>query len=295
MSSRRDFIRQASLIAPAAFLLPDQLFAAKKQTGVGLQLYTLRDLVAKDPKGTLEKVAAAGYKFVELYGYNPKDANFFGMPLLDYASFFNSLGLKSPSGHYMPVQWLAGEGDTGREELENLVRAAVAMKNEYFTIPYLMDNLRPNLDGYKRLAGRINAAAELVRKAGLKMCYHNHDFEFKSYEGITGYDILTKECDPKLVSFELDLYWVVRAGKDPIQLIESLKGRVPMWHVKDMSKADPAQQTEVGNGSIDFKRIFSAAKTSGLKYFFVEQENNYVPDPIGAINSSIQYIKASLL
>ncbi len=295
MSSRRDFIRQASLIAPAALLLPDELFAAKKQTGVGLQLYTLRDLVAQDPRGTVEKVAAAGYKFVELYGYDPKNAHFYGIPLLDFASFFHGLGLKSPSGHYMPSQWLAGEGDTGKEELENLVRAAVAMKSEYFTIPYLPDNLRPNLDGYKRLAARINSAAEMVRKAGLKMCYHNHDFEFKSFDGMTGYDVLTQDCDPKLVSFETDLYWVVRAGKDPVELINKLKGRVPMWHVKDMSKTNPEQQTEVGNGSIDFKRIFATAKTSGMKYFFVEQENNYTPDPVGAINASIKYIKANLV
>lgn len=293
MTSRRTFIRNASLMAPAAVLLPDLLFAERKQQAIGLQLYTLRDLVAKDPKAVLDQVAAAGYKKVELYGFG--DGKFYGMPLIDFASYFFSLGLSCPSGHYAPAKWLAGSGNDGREELDSQINAALAMKSEYYTIPWLSADLRGSLDGFKRLTERINSAAEIVKKAGLQLAYHNHDFEFKSFDGTTGYDILTKNCDPALVKWELDLFWVVYAGIDPIELINKLKGRAPMWHIKDMNKADRSQNTEVGNGTIDYKRIFTAARTSGLKHFFVEQENSYVPDPVGSIQSSIKYVKANLV
>ncbi|GAO44195.1 sugar phosphate isomerase/epimerase family protein [Flavihumibacter petaseus] len=294
MTTRRSFLRNSALVGSAALLLPDLLLANKKNAAVGIQLYTLRDLVSKDgAKPVLDQIAAAGYKKVELYGYG--DGKFFGMPVSEFAAYLHGKGLVSPSGHYAPAKWLAGNGDEGREELDSQIQACLTMKHEFFTIPWLNQELRNDLDGYKRLVGRINSAAEIVKKAGLKLAYHNHDFEFKSYDGVTGYDIMTKECDPNLVQWELDLYWVVFAGLDPVALIEKLKGRAPMWHVKDMDKVNRSQNTEVGNGSVDFKRIFSAAKTAGLKHFFVEQENNYVPDPIGSINSSIKYIKANLV
>ncbi len=294
MTTRRSFLRNTALAGSAALLLPDLLLANKKKAGVGIQLYTLRELVSRDgAKPVLEQIAKAGYKKVELYGYD--NDQFFGMPVAEFSSFLYGLGLTSPSGHYAPAQWLAGSGDDGRAELDSQIAACLAMKHEFYTIPWLAPEVRNDLDGYKRLSGRINQAAELVKKAGLRLAYHNHDFEFKSYDGVTGYDIMTKECDPNLVQWELDLFWVVFSGQDPVALIEKLKGRAPMWHVKDMDKVNRGQNTEVGNGSIDFKRIFTAAKTSGLRHFFVEQENNYVPDPITSINSSFKYIRANLV
>ena len=155
--------------------------------------------------------------------------------------------------------------------------------------------MRQNIDDYKKIAQKVNEAAELCKKSGIKLAYHNHDFEFKDYDGTTGYDILLKETDKNLVHFELDLYWVVRAGKDPLQLFKENSGRFTMWHVKDMDKENKDWNTEIGNGSIDFKTIFANAKLSGMKRFFVEQETNYVPNPLGSIATSYNYVNKNLV
>jgi sugar phosphate isomerase/epimerase len=195
----------------------------------------------------------------------------------------------------MPPKFLWGTEEEGKAELKDLIETAITMQHEYLVVPYLPAEKRTALDDYKKIAAKLNIAGEACKKAGIQLAYHNHDFEFKDYSGTSGFDILTGETDSGLVKFELDLYWVVSAGKDPHQLFEKLKGRVPMWHVKDMDKTDRNKQTEVGNGSIDFKKIFTAAKLSGMKHFYVEQENNYVPDPVGAVQTSAKYIKANLV
>ncbi|ULQ54544.1 sugar phosphate isomerase/epimerase family protein [Flavihumibacter fluvii] len=293
MTTRRSFLKQAGLITPAAMLMPNLLWADKKKHAIGIQLYTLRELIAKDPKGVLNQVAAAGYTEIETFGYGA--GKYFGMTVKEFAAYAKTLELTSPSGHYMPPKFLWGAEEEGKAEINDLIETAHVMKHEYLVVPYLPAEKRTSLDDYKRLAAKLNVAGEMTRKAGIQLAYHNHDFEFKDYSGTTGYDILTSQTDENLVKFELDLYWTVFAGKDPQQLFEKLKGRVPMWHVKDMDKADRTKQTEVGNGAIDYKGIFKFAKLSGMKHFYVEQENNYVPDPVGAIQSSAKYIMANLV
>ncbi|KIC92980.1 sugar phosphate isomerase/epimerase family protein [Flavihumibacter solisilvae] len=293
MNTRRSFLKNAAIVTPAMLFLPDMLLAARKKGEVGIQLYTLRDLISKDPKGVLDKVAAAGYKKIEMFGYG--QGKFFGIPVKEFAAYANSLGLVSPSGHYLPQSFLYEESEKGEAEMKDMIAAAVEMKHEYLVIPWLHTERRQNLDDYKKIAARLNVAGELCKNAGIQMAYHNHDFEFKSYDGTTGFDVFSKETDANLVKWELDLYWVVFAGLDPINLFNQHKGRVPLWHVKDMDKVKREQNTEIGNGSIDYKRIFKAAGVAGLKHFYVEQENNYVPEPIGSIQSSIKYIKANLV
>lgn len=293
MSTRRTFLKNAGLITPAMLLMPDLLLAAKKYKNVGIQLYTLRELVAKDARGTIEKVAASGFTEVEMYGFGK--GGFFGIPIKEFASFMSSLGLKVPSGHYMPGKFIFEGTDAGKAELDEMVGAALELKSPYLTIPYLPADKRASLDDYKKIAARLNEAGTICKKAALQLVYHNHDFEFKSYDGTTGFDIMTSETDKDLVKWELDLFWAVYAGIDPVELFEKMKGRIPLWHVKDMDKANRAQNTEIGNGTIDYKRIFKAAKTSGMKHFFLEHETNYVPDHIGSIQKSIAYIKANLL
>ena len=135
----------------------------------------------------------------------------------------------------------------------------------------------------------------MCKDAGLRLAYHNHDFEFQKQGETTGYQILLNETDKKLVDFELDLYWVVRSGNDPLKLFKENPGRFTMWHVKDMDKTNPALNAEVGTGSIDWKPIFAAAKLSGMKYFFVEHETNYKPNPIESVAASCDYIKKNIL
>src|SRR5699024_2360736 len=144
------------------------------------------------------------------------------------------------------------------------------------------------------IAEKMNRVGEELRKSNLQLGYHNHDFEFENHDGQNGYDILLTETDKENVIMELDLYWVIRSGKDAVKLFNDHPNRFSLWHVKDMDKLDPALNTEVGNGSIDFKTIFQNAKLSGLKYLYVEQEN-FAIDPYVSIKTSVDYIKNSLL
>jgi sugar phosphate isomerase/epimerase len=158
----------------------------------------------------------------------------------------------------------------------------------------MSEEKRNSIDKYKALTDRLNKAGEICKAANLQLAYHNHDFEFADFNGEHGYDILLKNTDSNLVKMELDLYWVVRAGYDPIALFAAHPGRFHLWHVKDMNKNDKTQNTEVCNGSMDFKTIFANAKLAGVKHYIVEQENNYVPDFFGSIAASNKQVKKLL-
>ncbi|RZK29257.1 MAG: sugar phosphate isomerase/epimerase, partial [Hymenobacter sp.] len=164
---------------------------------------------------------------------------------------------------------------------------------KYMVCAYLFDTERGNLDHYKQIADHLNKAGERCKKAGIQLCYHNHDFEFAAQSGKLPYDVLLSQTDKNLVKMELDIYWATKAGHDPVALFKANPGRFPLWHVKDMDKTDKHDFTEVGNGSIDFKRIFAQAKLAGMQYFFVEQDKT-PGDPFSSIQQSISYIKRSL-
>lgn len=289
MNSRRTFIKQAGIAAAAGLVLPS--FACVKSSKVvGLQLYSLRELLPQDPRGVIAKVAAAGYKEVETYGYSA-EGGFWG---LDPKSFKNLLienGLTAPSGHYGIDKYIQ---DGNEEELKSFIAAASAIGSEYLTVPYLGDALRQNANDYKKVAAKLNQAGALCKASGLKIAYHNHDFELKSWGDTTGLEIMLKETDPKLVDFEMDIYWVVRSGKDPIQLFDAYPGRFTMWHVKDMDKANNEKNIEIGSGGIDYKTIFKGAKKAGLKHAIMEQEN-FDMEPYASITQSQNYIKTELL
>lgn len=290
MITRRNFIINTSLAATAVLALPSLAFTMNKKE-IGLQLYTLRDEIAKDVKTTLEKVAAAGFTTVETYGYSIKD-QFWGLSPIELKKILDANGLKAVSGHYNSGSFLA-DGNT--TELKAAIEAAKILKSEFLTIPWVDEPLRKNINDYKIIAKRLNEAAKLCANAGLKLAYHNHDFEFQKHDGITGYEILLKETDKDLVYFELDLYWVIRSGNDPRKLFTENPGRFKMWHVKDMDRNNPALNTEVGSGSIDFKPIFAAAKQSGMIHFFVEQENNFALNSFESIKTSCHFISDNLI
>lgn len=290
MITRRNFIINTSLATTAVLALPSLAFTMDKKE-IGLQLYTLRDEIAKDVKSTLEKVAAAGFTTVETYGFSIKD-QFWGLSPMDLKKILDANKLKAVSGHYNLGSFLY-DGNTA--ELIAAIEAAKILKSEFLTIPWVDEPFRKNIQDYKKIAARLNEAAKLCANSGLKLAYHNHDFEFQKHDGITGYEILLKETDKNLVSFELDLYWVVRSGNDPLQLFRDNPGRFKMWHVKDMDKIDQALNTEIGSGSLDFKTIFKEAKQSGMKHFFVEQENNFAGDSFQSIKTSCSFILKELL
>jgi len=289
MNSRRDFIKLAGLAAAGAAIAPSFAFAAPAKI-VGLQLYSLRAQLPTDVQGTIAKVAKAGYKEVETYGYSLKD-KYWGLDPKAFKDLLNANGLTAPSGHYGMDKFL-GTGDA--EELKSYIEAANIIGSTYIVVPYLGDGLRKSEDDWKKIAVRLNEASAICKAAGLKLGYHNHNFEFTKIGETTGYEILLKGTDPEAVQFEMDLYWVVRSGNDPVKLFTAYPGRFPMWHVKDMDKVDNTINTEVGTGTIDFKTIYKSAQLAGLKHLIVEQEN-FSLDPYKSIKQSADYIKKNIL
>lgn len=290
MIKRRDFIINSSLALGALAIAPSLAFSIKPRN-IGIQLYTLREAFSKDVKEVLEHVAKSGYKEVETYGYS-SEKGFFGTSAKDFKKIMNDNGLKAPSGHYDFNSYIK---DNNADFLKASIECANQLGSEYITVPYLDEKLRSDLDGFKRIAQKINEAAVLCKQSGLKLAYHNHDFEFKKFGNQTGYEILLQETDKKLVDFELDLYWVVRSGNDPLELFKTNPGRFTMWHVKDMDKSKAEWNTEIGEGSINFKAIFAEAKLSGMQHFFVEQETNYSPNPMESIKTSWDFVSKQLL
>ncbi|MET1056516.1 MAG: sugar phosphate isomerase/epimerase [Pedobacter sp.] len=289
MNSRRDFIKLAGLAAAGAAIAPSFAFAAPAKI-VGLQLYSLREELPKDLKGTIANVAKAGYKEVETYGYSVKDG-YWGLDAKAFKALLTANGLTAPSGHYGMDKFIS-TGD--QEELKSYIEAANILGSSHITVPYLGDNLRKAEGDWKNVADKLNEAAVLCKAAGLKLGYHNHNFEFIKYGETTGYEIMLKGTDPNLVDFEMDIYWVVRSGNDPVKLFTEFPGRFPMWHVKDMDKVDNTINTEVGTGTIDFKTLYKSAKLAGLKHLIVEQEN-FSMDPYKSIKQSADYVKKSIL
>ena len=290
MATRRSFLQQSALLSAGFLIQPSFIWEAQHK--IGLQLYTLRDIINKDVKGVIKQVADSGYQEVEMYGLSA-DNKFFGLSVKQFADLLKANNLSSSGGHYMPENYLFKNGNG--DDVKNLCDVANTLGNKYLIIPWMSEDKRRSIEQYKALAERLNKAGEITKKSGLQLAYHNHDFEFADINGQNGYDILLNDTDKDLLKMEMDLYWVVRAGYDPVTLFKKHPGRFHLWHVKDMSKLNKAQNTEVCNGSIDFKTIFANAKLSGVKHYMVEQENNYMPDIFGSIKTSCSYTKTALL
>ena len=290
MTNRRSFLKTSALLT-AGILAAPNLYAYDKKY-VGLQLFTVRDAMGKDPKAALAKVASLGYNAVEGATYTGSQL-FYNMSGAEYARTLKDNGLIAPSSHYMLGESMDAKG-TISNEWNKAVDDAAAVGTKYMVCAYLLDPERGTLDHYKATADKFNKAAEVCKKAGIQFCYHNHDFEFEAQDGKYPFDILLENTDKNLVKFELDLYWASRANQDPLALFNRYPGRFPLWHVKDMDKSADKKITEVGNGSIDFKRIFAQSKKAGLDYFFVEQD--ICPgDPFVSIQQSITYLKKNLI
>lgn len=290
MTHRRNFVKQAGALAALACLKPELLLAAPVAYKAGIQLYSLRDYIGQDPKSVLAKVAKAGYQEVETYGYSP-EKHFWGLKPTEFKAVLAGYGLTTPSGHYD----LGGYLREGNEaQLDATIAAAKACGQQYLIIPYLDEPLRATPADFKSLVAKFNKAGARCKSAGLRLGYHNNDFEFKPIGGTTLYEVLLKETDPALVDFELDIYWVVRAGQDPIKLMQAHPKRFPLWHIKDMDKAKPDLNTEIGSGSIDYRKIMAYATTAGLRHAIMEQEN-FALDAYQSITQSAAYMRKNLL
>ena len=294
MATRRSFIKSTSIASAALMIKPS--FFRFDHSYIGLQLYTVRDAMAKDPVSTLAKVAQTGYNSVEGATYTGSE-KFYGMDPKAFAGVLKQNGLIMPSSHYR----LGEDQENGKDVMGTLlhdwdkaVDDAKAVGVKYMVCSWLSPAERGNIDHYKLLAGRLNKAGEVCKKAGIQLCYHNHDFEFIKDNNQLPYEVLLKDTHKDLVKFEIDLYWVNKATHDPIELFNANPGRFPLWHVKDMDNTPQHDFTEVGHGIIDFKKIFKSADKAGMNYFFVEQDKT-PGDPFDSIAKSITYIKHNLV
>lgn len=255
----------------------------------GLALYTLRDAMGTDPKETLKAVAAAGYKNIESAGY--ADGKFYTMSPSNFKSFVNELGLTPISTH---------QGSVTLENADSMMADVKAAGFEYFVVPVPPMGLF-KFDPDTRTMGMTGGAANLAKildtlgekanEVGLKLLYHNHDFEFKKdRDGIVTIDYLLENCDPQYVNFQMDLYWVTKAEADPIAYFEKYPGRFKIWHVKDMD--DQGRFAPVGKGNIDFPRILDKKELSGMEYYMVEQDMTFDGlEPLEAIKISHEGLK----
>lgn len=248
------------------------MFMANAQQRVGgLALYTVRDNMGADAKATLMAVAEAGYKNIEAAGY--KDGKFYNLAPKDFNKLLKEVGLAPISTH---------QGGVTLENADTMIADVKAAGFKYFVLPSSPKELR---DDNKQLASFMNILGEKCHKAGLKLLYHNHAFEFEKVgDGVVPYDYLLENTNPKYVNFQMDLYWVTKADQDPVAYFNKYPGRFKMWHVKDMD--DQGRFAPVGNGQIDFSKILAQKKLSGMKYYMVEQDKTFDMTPLEAIKIS---------
>jgi sugar phosphate isomerase/epimerase len=309
-SSRRTFVKAAATGLAASLLEIPSMNANPLNLPIGLQLYTVGDEMDKDAAGTLRAVAAAGYTQVEL---SPLTKT----PAKDLKNALDDVGLKNPSGHYILPDLLSN--------LQEKMDYAHQFGQEFMVVavPWVADpsRFKPDpqlgqmgfflevvkgltLDDWKWNAEQFNKVGEQVKKAGLQLAYHNHNFEWKSFGGVTGYDEFVRLTDAGLVKLELDCGWATVAGQDPVAYLTKYPERYSLLHIKDYRKgftprtalmdkdAGAPVPTELGRGAIDYHRIFAAAKKARIRALFVEQEPPFLDMPVlEAIKVDYEYMK----
>lgn len=316
MTNRRKFLQQSATFALTSLLLPRldkaEFFERKAKWPVGLQLYTLGNLMTTDPKGTLQKLAAIGYKELESAG--SQKGNFYGYTPKEFAAMVKDAGLHWRSAHVGGVAFTIDQimkmaktaEDSARiqkmaDQFKNMPKS-LNLKENYQQLAdnaaeggltYLVCSSIPvsTLDEIKTAVDVFSKTGEACKKNGIQFAYHNHTTEFDQVEGHRPFDYILQNTDKDLVKMELDLAWATKAKQDPVELFKLHPGRFPLWHVKDLDK-NTMNPAEVGTGVVDFKHIFDNAKESGMKYFFVEQDQ--APQPLQNVTNSFNYLKKML-
>lgn len=273
MKTRREFLKASAGLALGTLFLPHFSQAAKVRN-VGIQLYTVRDAMLSDAVGTLKKLSKIGYK--ELESARSPKGNYYGLEPKEIKKITQDLGMTLRSGHvHIDESW------------QRSIEQAVEAGQDYLVCSSLPSEGQ-TVDNYKKVADIFSKAAEDCKKAGLTFGYHNHEYEFEKENGQVLYDVLLNNTDPEMVKMEMDLGWVLVTGNDPVDYFERYPGRFPLWHLKDMKKNEP-ESTEFGKGQIDIKRMMELADTSGMEYYFVEQEE-YANNPMESIKHNYNYL-----
>ncbi len=282
--NRKHFIKISS--GAALSVAMSSCFGSKSSAGkgtiknLGIQLYTLRDSFPTDPKGILKQLASFGFKEVE--SYEGPHGIFWDMKNKELKKYLNSLNLSMVSSHC-----------DHKNDFERKAAEAAEIGLKYLICPWI--GRQRSLDDYKRAAEEFNKAGEICQKNGLRFAYHNHDYSFRIQDKEYPQDIIMKHTDPALVDFEMDIYWVVTAGQDPVEWMKKYNWRFKLCHIKDRKKHTPYKEGEsnqsciIGDGSIDFKNILAQAKNLGMKHYILEQES-YEKEPLACVKEGAGYL-----
>jgi sugar phosphate isomerase/epimerase len=296
MVSRRKFLTQSSLIGLGTIALAScksKSTMAESGSGVvgntvGLQLYTVRNEMSKEPITTLKKLAEIGYKDVECAGYS--NGKIYGMTPKEFKNVLDSCGLQMNSAHIGIGSTDGKQPKTLRDNFAGACEDLASIGVKYVVCPYLMDFDRKGLDDYKRHAELFNKSGEIANKNKLRFAYHHHDFEFIQMDGQIPFDYLLANTDKDKVCYEIDFYWMAKGNKDALAYIDNHPGRFELWHLKDIDNTPQRFFAEVGNGTLDWKKIFTKKKVSGVKYLYVEQDQCKNYTPLESVKISIDYL-----
>lgn len=297
-TSRRDFLKQTATTLAASAVLPHALFAGRKEKGlVGLQLYSIRDDMKKDPLGSLKEVAAIGYKHVEHANY--VNRKFYGYAPAEFKKILEDLGLQMPSGHTVlaPKHWDKATNDF-TDEWKYTVEDAAALGQRFVISPWLDQSLRQTKDDLLKSMELFNKSGELCKKSGMKFGYHNHDFEFsQKFDGETVFDIMLKNTEKDMVMMQLDTGNLYNGGAKAIDVVKKWPGRFESLHVKDEIEAAGGgdhkyESTVLGKGIVNVKDVLDICKKSGgTLHYIIEQEAYQGQEPIAAMKDNLQQMK----
>lgn len=296
--NRRKFIKATGALAAGAALFPQIACTPKKSLvdeakvdmmankidKFGIQLWTLRDEFPKDPKGVLAEVASYGFKQIE--GFEKEQGLFWGMTPRDYQSYLSDLGMKMVASHC-----------NINENFEMKAAQAASIGMDYLVCPWI--GPQKSMEDWKKVTDKFNDCGEICRKAGIKFAYHNHAYSFRAFTGMIPHDFIMDNTDPDLVYHEMDIYWVVTGGADPIAFLEKYSGRFRLCHIKDRLKdaGDDVREAScnLGTGKIDFAKILKVAKDNGMDYFIMEQERYDTDTPMESARIGAEYLKKLVL
>jgi len=310
--SRRDFLKLSATGAVGTLFLSQysckntgkkaseagsDVVVDPKTFGIGLQLYTVRNAMDEDVAGSLKKVSDIGYKYIELANY--ADRKFYGYDPPEFKKMVNDLGMEIPSSHTQ-VEGVGVTLDNARIMAED--HASLGVK--YCLQPWIVEEMRTSIASYQQMAENWNRIGEVMKEFGIQFGYHNHNFEFDTVEGkIPYFDVFLAELDKDLVTMEIDMFWVTKAGYDPVEIIKEYPGRFKLFHMKDMyTNEEPYFTTvgvddfaPVGEGVIDFKRILEVKDVAGMEYMIVEQDQSRDGTPFIDIGKSITNLTTKIL
>lgn len=246
----------------------------------GIQLWTLREDIVKDPRGVLRQLSEFGYTQIE--SFEGGKGIYWGMSNTDFKKYMDELGMKLVASHC----------DISKD-FEKKAAEAAAIGIKYLICPW--KGPQKSIDEFKKFADEFNQKGEICKKNGIRFAYHNHDYSFAVQGGQMGQDVMMTNTDPALVDFEMDIYWVVAAAQDPMAWFDKYPNRFRLCHIKDRSKTpgtdNGKNSVELGTGTIDFSKILKAAKAKGMEYFIVEQEAYPNGTPLEAVKTDAEYMK----